>query len=100
MTISIKEQNIFRAVPTKSLAKGDVTNEAARAIIRVETERQNAKTTSLREARLAFEALSPPTLPETKARDRTTDRKIRNAKRSEQNRELSDYHAVVQHSRD
>ena len=52
MTISIGEENIFRTVPTKSLAKGDITNEASRAIIRVETERQYAKTTRLREARL------------------------------------------------
>ena len=100
MTDLIDKRNFFRTVPTKSMAKGDVTNEAARAIIRVETERQYAKTTRLREARLAFEALSPPTLPETKARHRTTDRKIRNARKSGQNQELSDQHALVHHSRD
>ena len=98
MTISIGEQNIFRTVPTKSLAKGDITNEVARAIIRVETERQYAKTTRLREARLAFEALSPPALPEAKARIRSTGRKIRNARKSEQKQELSDFHVVAQHS--
>jgi hypothetical protein len=81
MTISIDEQNVFRTVPTKSLAKSDVTNEAARAIIRFETERQYAKTTRLREERLAFEALSLPALSETKAFVRGTTRKSRTAKK-------------------
>ena len=82
MTILIDEQDIFRTVPKKSQAKGDVTNEAARGIIRVEAERQFAKTMRLREARLAFEALQPPALPEAKACVRNTDRKNRTAKAS------------------
>ena len=86
MTISIDEQNVFRTVPTKSLAKGDITNEAARAIIRIEAERQYAKTARLREARLTFEALLPPAQPGARVRACKTDRKSRTAKTSEQHR--------------
>jgi hypothetical protein len=83
MTNLIDEQSVFRVAPTKSMAKGDITNEAARAIIRVEAERQYAKTTRLREARLAFEALGPPALPETSVIVPGTRRKIRTVKSSE-----------------
>jgi hypothetical protein len=83
MTIATDEQNLFRTVPTKSLAKGDITNNAARAIIRTETEHQHAKTKRLREARLAFEALLPPALPEARARLPKTDRRRRAATASE-----------------
>ena len=68
MTIAMDEHTLFRNVPTKSVAKGDVTNEAARTIIRAEKERQYAKTASLREARLAFEAQFTPDLPKARAR--------------------------------
>ena len=79
MTIATEEQNVFRPVRTKSLAKSDITNEAARAIIRTEAERQYAKTTRLREARLAMQALQPAAVPETKARVRKADKKITTA---------------------
>lgn len=83
MTIATDEHNLFRTVPTKSLAKGDITNNAARAIIRTEAEHQYAKTKRLREARLAFEALQPPALPEARSRMPKTDRRLRAATASE-----------------
>lgn len=57
MTISAGKQNLLQTVRTKSQVKGDITNEAARAIIRIEAERQSAKTARLREARLAVQSL-------------------------------------------
>ena len=84
MTNVTGERNIFRTVPTKPLAKSDITNDAARAIIRVEAERQHAKTTRLREARLAFEALLTPAFPQAGARVRKTDSKTRTIKTLEQ----------------
>lgn len=70
MTISTGKQNLFQTVRTKSQVKGDITNEAARAIIRIEAERQSAKTARLREARLAVQALQPDAVPERRARTR------------------------------
>ena len=80
MTIATEEHTVFRAVPTKSLAKGDITNDAARAIIRADAEYQYAKTTRLRDARLAAEALLPPELPKARVRIAKTERKTRTVK--------------------
>ena len=88
MTNSINEQNVFRNLPAKSLAKSDITNDAARAIIHAEAARQHAKTKRLREARLAFADLLTPGAPEKMARVRGTARKIRAVKTSEQRAEL------------
>lgn len=67
-TIAIDEHNLFKIAPMKSSAPGDVTNDAARAIIRRHAAHQHAKTNRLREARLAFEALQPSKVPETGVR--------------------------------
>lgn len=74
MTIAIDEHNLFRIAPVKSSVPGDITNDAARAIIRRHAEHQHAKTDRLREARLAFEALQPPELPEAGASTRRSDK--------------------------
>lgn len=66
--IAVDKHNLFKVAPPKSSAKGDITTDAARAIIRSHAEHQYAKTERLREARLAFEALEPPALPEAGAR--------------------------------
>ncbi len=48
-TIAVDKHNLFKVAPPKSSAKGDITADAARAIIRSHAEHQYAKTERLLE---------------------------------------------------
>lgn len=58
MTASRTERGLFHPLPRRAATRADVTNETARAITSDETEQRNAKTASLRAARLAGAAAS------------------------------------------
>lgn len=51
----IDKLNLVRSAPRKPTLKADITDQAAREIIRAEGEQRDAKTARLREARLLRE---------------------------------------------
>lgn len=64
----ITQHNLFKPRPSKAETKADITDHAARAIIGVETERREAKTARLRQARLDAETKQAASAPPTKPR--------------------------------
>lgn len=56
MSGTITEQNLFKPKPSKAETRADITNRVARGILGAETERREAKTARLRQARLDAEA--------------------------------------------
>lgn len=66
---AIAEHSLFKPKSSKAETKADVTSNAARAIIRDEAARREAKTARLRQERLDNEtklAASPPAKPDPK----------------------------------
>ncbi len=55
MARSTAQHSLFKPKPSKAETKADVTSDAARAIIRDEAERREAKTARLRQERLDSE---------------------------------------------
>jgi len=56
MGITITKDNLFRPMRSRVETRADITDQAARAFIRAESEQRDANTARLRQARLASEA--------------------------------------------
>ncbi len=52
--------SLFRPAAVKPKTKNDITDNAAREILKAETDARESKSAKLREARLAMEAERPP----------------------------------------
>lgn len=63
MAETITKDNLFRTVRPGSQTKADLTDSAARAIMKAEADSREAKTQRLRQARLEMEAQSPVPAP-------------------------------------
>ncbi|WEX11823.1 hypothetical protein [Chelativorans sp. AA-79] len=63
MTETITKDNLFRAVRPGPQSKADLTDSAARAIMKAEADSREAKTRRLRQARLEMEAQRPEPAP-------------------------------------
>lgn len=74
MSISLMTGAVFKPKPSRSESRADVTDHAARTIIAAETERRDAKTAKLRQARLEREARELATAAPAAAH-RSTSRK-------------------------
>ncbi len=61
MSRTIVEHSLFKSKSSKAESKADTTSHAARAIIRAEVERRDAKTARLKQARLEREAAQAAT---------------------------------------
>lgn len=68
MSEEITKHNLFRAARPKAETRADVTDRAARAIIDAETERREAKSARLKQARLEHEAEVAASRPPAKQR--------------------------------
>lgn len=56
MGITITKDNLFRPMRSRMETRADITDQAARAFIRAESEQRDANTARLRQARLENEA--------------------------------------------
>ncbi len=80
MSSAITEHNLFKPRPSRTETKADVTSHVARAIVGAETERREAKTARLRQARLENEArLAALPLPPEKHRGKAAKPRSRSS---------------------
>ena len=66
--VLLTKDNLFKAAPRRPVSKADITDNAAREIIRADADQHSDKKARLRKARLEMEAIRGPAEPASKPR--------------------------------